>query len=91
MGSASQIMTAMTAMASLGVAVFFLRFWRQTQDRLFGFFALAFALMGINWIALAQLHALEGTRHLVYVVRLIAFILIIVGIIDKSRGGSAGR
>ena len=41
------------AMASAVVALFFLRFWRETGDRLFAMFALAFLLLGITRIGLA--------------------------------------
>ena len=87
MSSANEIMSAMTAMASFGVAIFFLRFWRQTRDRLFVLFSVAFALMGVNWTALAALSASsDGSRHLIYVIRLAAFAVIIMAIVDKNRG-----
>jgi hypothetical protein len=83
--STNEIMTAMTAMASFGVAVFFLRFWRQTHERLFAYFAAAFCLLGTNWTVLAGMSGSLATRHLVYLIRLAAFIVIIVAIIDKNR------
>ncbi len=42
------------AMASAVVALFFFRFWRDTGDRLFAMFALAFLLLGITRIGLAM-------------------------------------
>jgi uncharacterized membrane protein HdeD (DUF308 family) len=42
------------AMASAAVALFFFRFWRDTGDRLFAMFALAFLLLGITRIGLAM-------------------------------------
>jgi hypothetical protein len=68
-----------------GVAgLFFLRFWRKTRDRLFALFALAFFVMAGNRVELT-LSALRGTRgdHL-YWVRLIAFTLILIAILDKN-------
>jgi uncharacterized membrane protein HdeD (DUF308 family) len=44
------------AMASAVVALFFLRFWRDTGDRLFAMFALAFLLLGITRMGLAMSH-----------------------------------
>jgi hypothetical protein len=81
----NDLLTAMTAMASFGVAVFFLRYWHQTRDRLFAYFALGFALFAVNWTALSVLNAFEGPRHLVYLIRLLGFIMIIVGVIEKNR------
>ena len=41
------------AMASAVAGLFFLRFWRETRDRLFAMFALAFWVLGVNWLGLA--------------------------------------
>lgn len=59
------------AVASIGVALFFFRFWRSTRDRLFVAFALAFLVFAANRIALALLDEGEG-RVGVYVLRLAA-------------------
>ena len=40
------------AMASLVVGLLFLRFWRDTHDRFFLFFALAFGVEGLNRVAI---------------------------------------
>lgn len=68
----------------LGYAVaglFFLRFWRESRDRLFGYFASAFFLLAIQRILIA---VREPTAP-VYVVRLLAFVLILWAIIEKNR------
>jgi hypothetical protein len=72
------------AMGSCIAGIFFLRFWRQSRDRLFVFFTAAFWVFAANWIGLATLHPSEETRHHVYVLRLVAFSLILIGIIDKN-------
>lgn len=74
-----------TAVASL----FFLRSWRATSDRLFLFFALAFFAMTLNWVGVSAVDPSRERVHWVYLFRLAAFALIIVGILDKNRG--AGR
>jgi hypothetical protein len=84
------VLWSMTAMATLGVASFFLRFWRQTHDRLFLFLAIAFALFAINWLLLAVAAPARESRHLVYLLRLAGFGIIIAGIIDKNRGPAGG-
>jgi hypothetical protein len=71
-------------MACAAVGLFFLRFWRKTGDRLFAIFAIAFWLLGLNWLALAFTPADEA-RTWLYLVRLLAFIVILYGIIDKNR------
>ncbi len=72
------------AMASWVAGLFFLRFWRVSRDRLFLFFGAAFWVFAANWVGLA-IYPSEETRHYVYVIRLVAFVLILVGIIDKNR------
>jgi quinol-cytochrome oxidoreductase complex cytochrome b subunit len=73
------------AMASLVAALFFLRFWRQTRDRFFLFFALAFAVDAVGRTVLG-LQALP-TEHepLIYGGRLVTFVLILAAILDKNR------
>jgi hypothetical protein len=80
-----EFLSGATAALCLVAALFFVRFWRQTRDRLFGFFALAFFVLATNWIALAFVPVENEARTLVYVARLVAFILILVAVIDKNR------
>lgn len=67
-------------------ALFFFRFWRLTRDRLFVFFSGAFLVLAVHWAGLGLLIEPLDVRHYLYVPRLIAFLLIIAGIIDKNRG-----
>jgi uncharacterized membrane protein HdeD (DUF308 family) len=73
------------AMGSSIAGLFFLRFWRDTGDRLFVMFAIAFLLLGVTRLGLALSHdSFEGETHW-YWVRLSAFILILIAIVDKNR------
>lgn len=74
-----------TAMAAAAVALFFLRFWRQTQDRLFLLFAIAFALLMANRVSLAVVHVAAENVPYLYTLRLLAFALIAFAVIDKNR------
>ena len=76
---------AVSGTAALVAGLCFLRFWRDTQDRLFAFFAGAFWLLSLSWLLLAFLSPTEETRPYVYAIRLAAFAMIIVAIIDKNR------
>lgn len=75
------------AMASLVAALFFLRYWRATRERLFGFFSLAFVGMAINWTVLAIIDQPvdEARQANAYIIRLVAFVILLIGIIDKNR------
>jgi hypothetical protein len=75
-------------MASLSIALFFLRFWRASRERLFAFFSVAFCLLGANW-ALASLGGpLAPHAHFF---RFLAFIVIALAVIDKNRRGDEPR
>lgn len=73
------------SMASWVAGLFFLRFWRSSGERLFLFFCLAFWILGVNWLSLALMPGIIESRHYLFVLRLLAFILIIIGTIDKNR------
>lgn len=74
-------------MACLACALFFLRFWKASRDRLFAFFALAFTVMSINWMALTLLDVEDERRHYLYFIRLASFLVILYAIWDKNRAG----
>jgi hypothetical protein len=75
----------MLGATTLTVGLFFMRYWRASRDRLFVYFSLAFAVMSLSWIALAIASVTFEGRHLIYLLRLLAFVLIIIGIVDKNR------
>jgi hypothetical protein len=71
-------------------ALLFLRLWRRVHDRLFLFFSGAFALMSLHQGILAIADIPHEERSWVYLLRLLAFSLIILAILLKNtetRGG----
>lgn len=73
------------AMASLVISLFFLRFWKTTRDRFFLFFSASFLLEAINRV-LTGISVLQNEESPVYyLIRLIAYSLIIIAIIDKNK------
>jgi hypothetical protein len=66
-------------------ALFFLRFWRRTSDGLFLSFGLAFLLLGIGQSVLALGNIPAEDRGSLYLIRLLAFLLILVGIYRTNR------
>ena len=65
-------------------AVFFLRFWRKTADRLFLAFAMAFFLLALNQALAQWLGAADERVGYTYLLRVIGFILILAAIVDKN-------
>ena len=77
-----------TAMGCLVAALFFFRFYRQSTDRLFLFFALGFTIFGANRLVLALIDEGHEATNYVYLSRLLAFVLILYAIVDKNRSTS---
>lgn len=71
--------------ASLTAALFFLRFWRATSDRFFLFFALSFFIDAVDRLLIVSnpFSSEDGPQY--YLVRLVAYGLILYAIIDKNR------
>ena len=78
-----------TTFGCLAAAVFFLRFWRDTGDRFFAWFALAFTVFAANRFVLLFLDEDAEARTWVYLVRFVAFGLIAFAILDKNRADGA--
>lgn len=83
-----QFLWGMLAMACIVAGLLFLRLWRLSHERLLLFFALGFFTFAINWIGLGIVNPPLESRHWFYLVRMVAFALIIAGIVDKNRSGS---
>ena len=64
--------------------LFFLRYWRDTRDRLFLIFALAFWVLALMRIALSYVDE-DEIRTYLYWGRFLAFVLILGAILDKNR------
>jgi NADH:ubiquinone oxidoreductase subunit 3 (subunit A) len=64
----------------IGAGLFFFRFWRRTSDSLFLAFSLAFLLLGLNQALLVLMDVPEEERSWLYMLRLVAFVLILVAI-----------
>ena len=81
------VLQAVSATAAWTAGLFFVRFWRNTGDRLFALFGAAFWLLSMSWLLLALFDPTHEGRPYVYAIRLLAFALIIVAMIDKTRSG----
>lgn len=73
------------ALANAAIALFFLRFWHQTRDRLFLAFSLSFGLLTASRVALVISNINVEDRASFYWVRLAAYLLILFAVLDKNR------
>lgn len=80
-----QLMSGAILTGYLVTGLFFLRYWRQSGDRLFAIFAAAFWLLAAQRLALALTTQYFEDVTWLYGVRLLAFLLILLAIIDKNR------
>lgn len=76
------------AMGFAIAGLFFFRFWRDTLDRLFLLFALSFWLQAMTRVALSLVGGSEERTYW-YLVRLLAFLLIVAAIAMKNVGADA--
>jgi hypothetical protein len=73
---------------SATIALFFLRFYRESKDRLFAFFSAAFGLLALDWLAMCLVSPPHESQHYVFLFRFLAFVLIAAGVVDKNRARS---
>lgn len=81
----NDMLTGAIVTATLVIALFFLRFWRSTGDRLFLFFALAFFLDGLGRLFLLPVPQTGDEIPAYYLMRLVSYALILYAILDKNR------
>ena len=72
----------------LVAALFFARFWSRTRDRLFAIFSFSFFLLAFERCALLAVGSNDETKTWVYLIRFVAFAVLVLGIIDKNRASS---
>lgn len=73
-----------TTLASALIGLSFLKFWRRSGDRFFLCFALAFWIEGVARILEAVTESYHEDAPIYYLLRLLAYVLILGAIIDKN-------
>jgi hypothetical protein len=81
----NQFFAGAACISLLVIAMFFFRFWKRTRDRLFLFFASAFLILMLERLIRASMEIETEWAPYVYTVRLAAFVVIIIGVVDKNR------
>lgn len=84
----NQFVSGAIMMACWVAGLFFLRFWRETRDRFFAGFALSFWLLALERVILVMLDPIDETRTFVYMIRSLAFAVIVLAVVDKNRASS---
>ncbi|MGE5159722.1 MAG: DUF5985 family protein [Gemmatimonas sp.] len=86
----ADVLAGAAAMASLAVALFFLKFWRRTHDSLFLLFAAAFAVEAAARVALSVVQVSDTAEPIYYLPRLVTFALIAIAVVNKNARGKGG-
>jgi len=79
-----EFLSGAVTLAYLIAALFFLRFWRKTADRLFLAFTVAFVLFALNQGLSHMLAVYNEPASFIYVLRVLGFVLILIAIVDKN-------
>jgi hypothetical protein len=66
-------------------ALFFMRFWKRSREGLFLAFGLAFFLFGLGQTILTVGSIPTEERGSIYLIRLVAYLLILTAIIRQNR------
>lgn len=85
MSALTSMLIGAAATASFVVALFFLRFWRQTRDSLFLWFSIAFATEAATRSLEGLIPVSDEHQPLLYIPRLVTFAVIIIAIVQKNR------
>ena len=86
-----EFLSGAVTMGFIVAALFFLRFWRKTDDRFFLGFAIAFGLMALNQALAQWIGAADERVGYTYLLRVLAFLLILAAIVDKNVSGTRGK
>lgn len=81
----TELLNGAAAFAGVAIALWFLRFWRESGDRLFAAFSVAFVILAANRVVLALSERESEDLLPVYGLRLAAFLVIIAAIVDRNR------
>ena len=87
----TELFTGAITMGSLVIALFFLRFWRDSRDRFFLYFALSFFIEGVHRLYSALHDAGGEDSPLHYLIRLLAYGLILWAILEKNLPKTRAR
>jgi hypothetical protein len=86
-----QFLSGAVAMGYITAALFFIRFWQKSRDRLFLAFAVAFALFAFNQCIALWLGDADERIGYTYMLRVFGFMLILAAIVDKNLSSKRSR
>lgn len=86
MSTLNATLSGAIVMTALIIALVFLRYWRNTSDRFFLYFAAAFLLEALHRLLAAVAPMADDDAPLYYLMRLASYGLILLAVLSKNRG-----
>jgi hypothetical protein len=77
-------LSGMTTMGFLVVSLLFVRYWRRTRDGIFVWFSISFALLALTQALPVMIEIPREEHSWVFLLRLLAFALLIFAILRKN-------
>ena len=81
----NEMLMGATAGLSFVISLFFLRFWKNTQDRFFLFLSASFVLQAADRLLQESSLSLNQDTPVQYTLRILAYILILAAVLDKNK------
>lgn len=79
------LLSGAIVMTTIVIALIFLRYWRNTGDRFFIYFSLAFALEALHRLLAAAVQPEDTDAPQYYLIRLASYGLILFAVFSKNR------
>lgn len=85
MSTVNALLSGAIVMATMVIALIFLRYWHTTRDRFFIYFSLAFGLEALHRLLAVTVPPQDADAPQYYLIRLASYGLILLAILSKNR------
>jgi hypothetical protein len=87
----THVLLGAVIMGDLIAGLFFVRFWKQTGDRFFLFFAASFATIAVSRVVVDEGIPPFGYEPFGYMIRILSYLFIIAAILYKNTAARTSR
>lgn len=87
----THVLLGAVIMGDVIAALFFVRFWKLTDDRFFLFFAASFMAIAVSRVVVDENLPPIGYEPFGYMIRILSYLFIIAGILYKNTSVRTGR
>lgn len=87
----THVLLGAVIMGDVIAALFFVRFWKRTDDRFFLFFAASFIAIAVSRVVVDEYIPPIGYEPFGYMIRILSYLFIIAGILYKNTSVRTSR